>query len=68
VNRPPWLATDRFDIDRVFGTQVRPNRDQMKLLFQKLLANRFQPAFHHEEKELGVYALTGKALDSPLTV
>jgi uncharacterized protein (TIGR03435 family) len=58
VNGPPWLATDRFDIDGVFGTQGRPNRDQMKLLFQKLLADRFQFAFHHEEKELGVYALT----------
>jgi uncharacterized protein (TIGR03435 family) len=58
VNGPPWLATDRFDIDGVFGTQGRPNRDQMKLLFQKLLADRFQLAFHHEEKELGVYALT----------
>jgi uncharacterized protein (TIGR03435 family) len=57
VNGPLWLATDRFDIDGVFGTQSSPNRDQMKLLFQKLLVDRFQLAFHHEEKELGVYAL-----------
>jgi uncharacterized protein (TIGR03435 family) len=58
VNGPPWLATDRFDIDGVLGTQGRPNREQMKLLFQKLLADRFQLAFHDEEKELSVYALT----------
>jgi|ERR1035441_1618008 uncharacterized protein (TIGR03435 family) len=67
VNGPSWLATARFDLDGVPGTEGKPNRAQMKLLFQKLLADRFQFAFHHEMKELSVYTLTADKNGPKLT-
>ena len=32
--------------------------DQIKIMLQKLLANRFELTFHREKKELSVYAIT----------
>src|SRR5262249_53480294 len=53
---PSWLDTDHFDIDaKGEGT---PNGDQIKAMVQSLLAERFKLAFHREQKEMPVYALT----------
>ena len=57
VNGPPWLLTARFDIDCMPDAKGRPNHDQVKLMIQKLLATRFKLAFHHERRELAVYAI-----------
>jgi uncharacterized protein (TIGR03435 family) len=57
VNGPPWLLTARFDIDGIPDVEGRPNHDQVKLMIQKLLATRFKLAFHHEQRELAVYAI-----------
>jgi uncharacterized protein (TIGR03435 family) len=57
VNGPPWLLTARFDIDGTPDVEGRPNHDQVKLMIQKLLAARFKLAFHHEQRELAVYAI-----------
>ena len=35
-----------------------PNPEQLKMMIQKLLADRFQLTFHREKKELSVYAIT----------
>ena len=35
----------------------QPNVDQMKMMIQKLLADRFQLKFHFEKRELPVYAI-----------
>ena len=35
-----------------------PSVNQMKAMLQKLLADRFSLKFHHEKKELSVYAIT----------
>jgi uncharacterized protein (TIGR03435 family) len=58
VDGPPWLLSDRFDIDGVSDVEGRPNHNQLKLMIQKLLTTRFKLTFHHEQRELSVYALT----------
>ncbi len=43
---PHWVATDRYAIDaRAAGT---PSKDQMRLMMQSLLADRFRLAVHFE--------------------
>ena len=57
-NGPSWLDSDRYDVT------IKPDRDgvptipQMRVLMQKLLADRFQLVSHREKKELSVYAIT----------
>jgi uncharacterized protein (TIGR03435 family) len=58
VDGPPWLLTDKFDIDGIPDVAGRPNHNQLRLMIQKLLASRFKLVFHHEQRELAVYALT----------
>jgi bla regulator protein blaR1 len=53
---PKWVATDRFAIEaRAVGT---PTKDQMRLMMQSLLAERFKLAVHFEKKEVPVFALS----------
>lgn len=52
---PNWVATDRFDIQaRAEGT---PTKDQMRLMMQSLLADRFQLAVHFETQVVPVLAM-----------
>jgi uncharacterized protein (TIGR03435 family) len=55
---PAWMSTDRFEISIKPDTPGQPNNAQMKKLFQKALADRFQLKFHTEKRELSVYAIT----------
>jgi uncharacterized protein (TIGR03435 family) len=57
VNAPDWFGTEKFDVDGVPDTEGRPNSKQMKLLIQSALTDRFKLTFHHDQKELSVYAL-----------
>ena len=75
VGAPAWAESDKFDINGKPEGGGLPNLNQFKVMMQKLLADRFQLVFHHEKKELTVYALTvGKTgpkltkSDSPGTV
>jgi bla regulator protein BlaR1 len=53
---PKWVATDRFEIQaRAAGN---PTKDQMRLMVQSLLADRFKLAVHFETQEVPVLALT----------
>jgi uncharacterized protein (TIGR03435 family) len=54
---PAWLESERYDTVGKPDIPGQPNRDQMKLMVQKLLADRFQLRFHTEKKELPVYAM-----------
>jgi uncharacterized protein (TIGR03435 family) len=57
-NGPSWLDSERYDVT------IKPDRDgapsiaQMRVLAQKLLADRFKLVSHREKKELSVYAIT----------
>jgi uncharacterized protein (TIGR03435 family) len=56
----PWANTNRWDIQgRAFGN---PTKDQMRLMMQTLLADRFKLALHFERRQLPVFALV---LDKP---
>jgi uncharacterized protein (TIGR03435 family) len=54
---PAWLDSERYDTVGKPDIPGQPNRDQMKLMVRKLLADRFQLRFHTEKKELPVYAM-----------
>jgi len=58
INGPDWFATDKFDLDGIPDVVGQPDNAQFKLLFQNALTQRFGLVFHHEDKELAVYALT----------
>jgi uncharacterized protein (TIGR03435 family) len=55
---PAWLASDKFDVTGKPDTAGIPSINQLKVMVQKLLAERFQLKFHREQKELSVYAIT----------
>lgn len=52
---PPWIESARYDISA--KPEHKSERDQVLLMLQSLLADRFQLKIHHETKELPVYAL-----------
>jgi uncharacterized protein (TIGR03435 family) len=55
---PSWVETEKFDVTGKPEGGALPNLNQFRVMIQKLLADRFQLAFHHDKKELTVYALT----------
>ena len=75
VGGPNWVDKEGFDIDAKMGKSVA---DEMQtrgqrygvsgrtLMFQKLLSDRFKLSFHHEIREIPVYALTVTANGSRL--
>ncbi len=58
VDAPEWVDKDSYDINAVPDGEGQPNDKQWKGMVQKLLADRFKLAFHHDKRELSVYALT----------
>jgi uncharacterized protein (TIGR03435 family) len=58
---PKWAQTDEFDI-QARAENHNPTKDQMRLMMQSLLADRFKLAIHIETRQLPVYALV---LDEP---
>jgi uncharacterized protein (TIGR03435 family) len=51
---PKWVNTERFDIQaRASGT---PTKDQMRLMMQALLADRFKLLIHREARQVPVFA------------
>jgi len=53
---PDWMDSERFDI--VAKADAPATEDQMKLMMQALLADRFKLEFHHESRELKAFVLT----------
>ena len=58
IGGPGWLSSDKYDVVGRPDTPGQPSRDQMKLMIQKLLADRFQLKFHIEKRELPAYTIT----------
>jgi uncharacterized protein (TIGR03435 family) len=52
---PKWAAQDRFDI--VGRAQGNPTKDQMRLMMQSLLADRFKLMVHFETRQIPVFEL-----------
>jgi bla regulator protein blaR1 len=53
---PKWVAADRYSIEARAETGNR-TKDQMRLMVQSLLADRFQLAAHFEAREVPVFEL-----------
>jgi uncharacterized protein (TIGR03435 family) len=53
-----WASADKFEIVAKPDIPGQPNINQMKLVFRKVLADRFQLKTHTEQRELTVYVMT----------
>src|SRR5579863_3001365 len=58
---PAWLDSVHYDVvaepEAKPGAKGRANPDEMRLMLQSLLKDRFQLRTHQETKELPIYAL-----------
>jgi uncharacterized protein (TIGR03435 family) len=52
---PGWVRSEQFEIQATAGSPA--SEDQMKLMVQALLADRFHLKLHRETREIPVYAL-----------
>lgn len=52
---PNWLDSEKYDITA--KAEGPDNPDQLKVMMQSLLADRFKLTFHRETREMPVYAL-----------
>ena len=52
---PKWATMGGFDIEA--RAEGNPTKDQMRLMMQSLLADRFKLVFHRGSRQLPVYAL-----------
>ncbi len=55
---PKWVAEDRIAVEARVENNRNPTKDQMRLMVQSLLADRFKLAVHFETQEVAVFALT----------
>ena len=53
---PKWATTERFDVE-ARAAQDNPTKDQMRLMMQSLLADRFKLEAHVETRQDPVFAL-----------
>jgi bla regulator protein BlaR1 len=60
VRLPNWVSTDNFEINA--KAEGNPTKDQMRLMMQSLLAERFKLAIHFETQQIPALALI---LDHP---
>jgi uncharacterized protein (TIGR03435 family) len=54
---PAWTESDKYDMTGKPDAPGQPNVDQMKMMIQKLLADRFQLKFHFQKRDLSAYAV-----------
>jgi bla regulator protein BlaR1 len=52
---PQWVLKDRYDVEARASGNV--TKDQMRLMMQSLLEDRFKLAIHYETQQLPVFAL-----------
>jgi len=55
VGAPPWIDTDRFDIEARARPDASP--DDLKAMLRALLADRFRLSAHFESQERPIYTL-----------
>ncbi len=53
---PSWIETDRFDVIAKVPVDTTP--ESLKVMLQKLLADRFQLVVHNDNKSMTAYVLT----------
>jgi uncharacterized protein (TIGR03435 family) len=55
---PAWADADKYDVAGEPDLPGAPSGAQWKMMMQKLLTERFKLTFHHDKKQLSVYAIT----------
>ncbi len=55
ISGPAWLDSERYDI--LAKVPQGTSKEQVVVMLQNLLADRFQLVLHHEKRDLSVYAL-----------
>ena len=58
IGAPDWIDNDRYDISATPDHEGSPSADQVRVMIRKLLADRFQLKFHHDQRELSAFVLT----------
>lgn len=58
ITGPAWIDSERYAVTIKADQPGAPSIPQMRILMQKLLADRFRIVSHREKKELSIYALT----------
>ena len=54
---PSWIGSDRYDIEALPDVEGVPNSQQIRVMIQKLIADRFKLTFHHEQRDMPAYVL-----------
>ena len=57
IGAPTWTSTERYTIAAKPDGEGMPSQEQWKVMLRKLIADRFQLAFHRDRLELPVYTL-----------
>lgn len=57
VDGPAWLFSERFDVEGEPDIPGAPSLKQVQEMLQGLLADRFGLKFHHDQREVPVYAI-----------
>lgn len=57
TNGPSWLETEKYDVTAQPGSEGQPNGQQLRVMAQKLLADRFRLTFHRDKKELSAFTI-----------
>ncbi len=55
---PDWVTKQKFAVTAVHDGDAPPTEDQWKTMIGQLIVDRFQLKFHHDKRELPVFALT----------
>lgn len=64
IDAPDWTRAEHFDITATAGREAQS--DEMRLMLQALLADRFSLVVHKETRELPIYALQLARTDGKL--
>jgi uncharacterized protein (TIGR03435 family) len=64
LGAPAWVQSEKYDLQAKFPPEGMPSAVQVKTMLKKLMADRFQLAFHNDKKELSVYVIV-VAKDGP---
>ena len=67
IGAPDWVNKDRFDIAAVPDVEGVPNVNQLRIMVQKLMADRWKLTFHHDKKELSAFVLSVAKTGQKLT-
>ena len=67
IGGPAWVEAEKYDLLAQPDVDGRPNSQQLRMMVQKFLADRFKLIVHRDKKELSVYAVVIAKAGAKLT-